>query len=400
MKKRIMALALAAVMAGSLPACSGSSGTDTTAAPAQTEAPASESKPEAKEESKAEEGDAAKTASSKGGAEGYELALVTDLGTIDDKSFNQGAWEGLKKYAEENSISYKYYQPQEGTTDSYLETIGLAIEGGAKLVVCPGFLFEEPIYMAQDKYPDVHFILLDGEPHDADYNYKTNDNVMPILFQEDQAGFLAGYAAVKDGYTKLGFMGGMAVPAVIRFGYGFVQGAEFAAEEDAVTGLEIMYNYTGAFSATPEAQSMAASWYQNGTEVIFGCGGAVGNSVMAAAQEKNARVIGVDVDQSTESETVITSAMKLLSNSVYDGVKDFYNGSFPGGRTSVFTAANNGVGIHMDTTKFEKLSQEQYAAIYKKMADGEITLVQFSADNNAPTKDLTDLTNTKVTFVE
>ena len=378
MKKRILALALAAVMAGSLTACSGSSGTDT----------------------KAGEGDAANTSSSKGGAEGYELALVTDLGTIDDKSFNQGAWEGLKKYAEENSISYKYYQPQEGTTDSYLETIGLAIEGGAKLVVCPGFLFEEPIYMAQDKYPDVHFILLDGEPHDADYNYKTNDNVMPILFQEDQAGFLAGYAAVKDGYTKLGFMGGMAVPAVIRFGYGFVQGAEFAAEEDAVTGLEIMYNYTGAFSATPEAQSMAASWYQNGTEVIFGCGGAVGNSVMAAAQEKNARVIGVDVDQSTESETVITSAMKLLSNSVYDGVKDFYNGSFPGGRTSVFTAANNGVGIPMDTSKFEKFSQEQYDAIYKKMADGEITLVQFSADNNDPTKDLTDLTNTKVTFVE
>ena len=380
MKKRILALALAAVMAGSLSACSGSSGTDTKAAPAQTEAPASESKPEAKEESKAEEGDAAKTASSKGGAEGYELALVTDLGTIDDKSFNQGAWEGLKKYAEENSISYKYYQPQEGTTDSYLETIGLAIEGGAKLVVCPGFLFEEPIYMAQDKYPDVYFILLDGEPHDADYNYKTNDNVMPILFQEDQAGFLAGYAAVKDGYTKLGFMGGMAVPAVIRFGYGFVQGAEFAAEEDAVTGLEIMYNYTGAFSATPEAQSMAASWYQNGTEVIFGCGGAVGNSVMAAAQEKNARVIGVDVDQSTESETVITSAMKLLSNSVYDGVKDFYDGSFPGGRTSVFTAANNGVGLPMDTSKFEKFSQEQYDAIYKKMADGEITLVQFSAE--------------------
>ena len=400
MKKRILALALAAVMAGSLTACSGSSGTDTKAAPAETEAPVSDSKSEAKEESKAEEGDAAKTASSKGGSEGYELALVTDLGTIDDKSFNQGAWEGLKKYAEENSISYKYYQPQEGTTDSYLETIGLAIEGGAKLVVCPGFLFEEPIYLAQDKYPDVHFILLDGEPHDADYNYKTNDNVMPILFQEDQAGFLAGYASVKDGYTKLGFMGGMAVPAVIRFGYGFVQGAAFAAEEDAVTDLEIMYNYTGAFSATPEAQSMAASWYQNGTEVIFGCGGAVGNSVMAAAQEKDAKVIGVDVDQSAESETVITSAMKLLSNSVYDGVKDFYDGSFPGGRTSVFTVANNGVGLPMDTSKFRKFSQEQYDAIYKKLADGEITLVQFSADNNDPTKDLTDLANTKVAFVE
>ena len=245
--------------------------------PAETEAPASESKSEAKEESKAGEGDAANTASSKGGSEGYELALVTDLGTIDDKSFNQGAWEGLKKYAEENSISYKYYQPQEGTTDSYLETIGLAIEGGAKLVVCPDSCLRSPSTWPRTS-TRMCTLSCGREPHDADYNYKTNDNVMPILFQEDQAGFLAGYAVVKDGYTKLGFMGGMAVPAVIRFGYGFVQGAEFAAEEDGITGLEIMYNYTGAFSATPEAQSMAASWYQNGTEVIFGCGGAVGNS--------------------------------------------------------------------------------------------------------------------------
>ena len=394
MKKRILAMALAAVMAGSLTACGGSAKTEPTQAPAGTEAPAVESK----DEGKTEGGESTEAAASQAG--GYELALVTDLGTIDDKSFNQGAWEGLKKYAEENSITYKYYQPQEGTTDAYLETIGLAIEGGAKLVVCPGFRVEEPIYIAQDKYPDIHFILLDGEPHDAEYNYKTGSNVMPILFQEDQAGFLAGYAAVKDGYTKLGFMGGMAVPAVIRFGYGFVQGAEFAAEEDGVTGVEVMYNYTGGFAATPEAQSMAASWYQNGTEVIFGCGGAVGNSVMAAAQEKNAKTIGVDVDQSSESDTVITSAMKLLSNSVYDGVKDFYDGKFPGGKTSVFTVENNGVGLPMETSKFEKFSQEQYDAIYKKLADGEITLVQFSEDNNDPTKDLTGLTNTKVTYVE
>lgn len=370
MKKTVLALALAAAMVGSLTACGGGSKTESTAAPTEAQTTAAESK--------AEEA-TTEAAASEPASGGYELALVTDLGTIDDKSFNQGAWEGLKKYAEENGISYKYYQPQEGTTDSYLETIGLAIEGGAKLVVCPGFLFEEPIYMAQDKYPDVHFILLDGEPHDAAYTYKTNDNVMPILFQEDQAGFLAGYAAVKDGYTKLGFMGGMAVPAVIRYGYGFVQ---------------------GAFAATPEAQSMAASWYQNGTQVVFGCGGAVGNSVMAAAQEKGAKVIGVDVDQSSESDTVITSAMKLLSNSVYDGVKDFYDGSFPGGKTSVFTVANSGVGLPMETSKFEKFNQEQYDAIYKKLADGEITLIQFSEDNNDPTKDLTELANTKVTFVE
>ena len=326
-----------------------------------------------------------------------ELALITDLGTIDDKSFNQGAWEGLKQYAEENGISYKYYQPQEGTTDSYIETIGLAVEGGAKLVVCPGFLFEEPIFIAQDTYPDVKFILLDGEPHSGDYSeYRTNDNVMPILFQEDQAGFLAGYAAVKDGYTKLGFMGGMAVPAVIRYGYGYVQGADAAAQELG-TNVEVMYTYTGNFDATPEAQSMAASWFQNGTEVVFGCGGAVGNSVMAAAEEAGAKVIGVDVDQSSESDTVITSAMKRLSVSVYAGVKDFYDGSFPGGETSVFTAANDGVALPMTASKFNTFSQADYDAILTKLVDGSIA--PFNATDDGSTADLT-LANTTVTFVE
>ena len=394
MKKRALAVTLAVMMAASLSACgsSNSGSGSTTAAPAETTTAA---------EAKATEAETtADTAVKSETSDGYELALVTDLGTIDDKSFNQGAWEGMKKYAEENGISYKYYQPQEGTTDSYLETIGLAIEGGAKLVVCPGFIFEEPVYLAQDQYKDVHFILLDGEPHSGDYSeYRTEANVMPILFQEDEPGFLAGYAAVKDGYTKLGFLGGMAVPAVIRYGYGFAEGADYAANEMGVDGIEIMYNYTGAFAATPEAQSMAASWYQNGTEVIFGCGGAVGNSVMAAAEEKSAKVIGVDVDQSYESDTVVTSAMKQLSVSVYDGVRDFYAGSFPGGKTSIFSAKNDGIGLPMETSKFTKFTQADYDAVYAQLKDGKITLVQPSEDNNDPTKDL-KLEKTTINFVE
>ncbi len=391
MKRRLLAVLMATAMTASLAACGGGSDAQTTTAAGEQETTTAE----------AQDGTAAETKTASEPSDGgFELALVTDLGTIDDKSFNQGAWEGLTRYAEENNISYKYYQPQEGTTDSYLETIGLAVEGGAKLVVCPGFLFEEPVYLAQDQFKDTHFILLDGEPHSGDYaEYRTNENVMPILFQEDQAGFLAGYAAVKEGYTKLGFMGGMAVPAVIRFGYGFIEGAEAAAAELGVSGIEVMYNYTGAFAATPEAQSMAASWYQNGTEVIFGCGGAVGNSVMAAAQEKGAKVIGVDVDQSFESETVITSAMKLLSNSVYDGVKAFYDGSFPGGKTSVFTVENEGVGLPMETSKFETFTQADYDAIYAKLVAGEFELVQPSADNIDPTADLT-VSATTIKYVE
>lgn len=389
MKKKVLSALLCVSMVAAMLVGCGSTASEAPVAETQEAA--------ATEEAPAVETEAELTTSSDANADGgYELALVTDLGTIDDKSFNQGAWEGLKKYAEENGISYKYYQPQEGTTDSYIETIGLAIEGGAKLVVCPGFLFEEPVYTVQKQYPDVHFILMDGEPHDADYNYETAENVMPILFQEDQAGYLAGYAVVKDGYTKLGFMGGMAVPAVIRYGYGFVQGADAAAQELGVD-VEMMYNYTGNFSATPEAQAMAASWYQNGTEVIFGCGGQVGNSVMAAAEEAGAKVVGVDVDQSGESDTIITSAMKKLSVSVYDGIKAYYDGSFPGGKTTVFTAENDGVGLPMETSKFEKFTQADYDALFAKLQGGEIT-IQNGIDDST-TADLT-LGKTTVKFVE
>lgn len=308
-----------------------------------------------------------------GGKKGYELALITDIGTIDDKSFNQGAWEGLSKYAEENNITYKYYQPSEKATDAYINSIDLAVEGGAKLVVCPGYLFENAVYQVQDKYPDVKFIILDGQPRSEDEQDLTiRDNVYAIYYSEEQAGFLAGYAAVKDGYTKLGFMGGVAVPAVIRYGYGFAQGAEYAAKELGIDKIDVKYHYANTFSATPEVQSMAASWYNQGTEVIFACGGAVGNSVMTAAEAANKKVIGVDVDQSTESETVITSAMKQLSVSVYDGITAYYNGTFPGGEVLTLGATSDAVGLPLETSKFNTFTQADYDAIYAKLVSGEI----------------------------
>ena len=331
-------------------------------------------------------------------ASGYELALVTDIGTIDDKSFNQGAWEGVEKYATEKNKTYKYYQPTAKTTAAYIDTISLAVEGGAKVVVCPGYLFEPAVFEVQDQYPDVNFILLDGEPHNEDYTeYRTNDNVCPILYQEDQAGFLAGYAAVKDGYTKLGFMGGMAVPAVMRYGYGFVQGAELAATEMNIKDLELKYHYTGGFDATPEVQSMAASWYQSGTEVIFGCGGAVGNSVMTAAEGAGAKVIGVDVDQSPESDTVITSAMKQLSNSVYDVIGDYYEGSFPGKATLTMDVTSNGVGLPMSTSKFSTFTQADYDAIYEKLVSGEITTL---TDADVTSASELPVTNVAINVIE
>lgn len=322
-------------------------------------------------------------------AEGAEIAMITDKGTIDDKSFNQGTWEGVQKYAEDNGIACQYYKPSEVSDAAYLETIGLAIQGGAKVVVCPGYLFEVAIYEAQTQYPDVKFILLDGEPHTADYaTYKTESNVLCILYAEQEAGFYAGYAAVKDGFTKLGFQGGMAVPAVIRYGYGFLQGAETAAAEMGLKegAITVMYNYSGDFAATPENQARAAGWYQTGTELIFACGGSVGNSVMSAAEAATDKfVIGVDVDQYAESATVISSALKQLGNSVYQALGTYYDGSFAGGTTQRFDSKNEGVGLAMENAKWRTFTQADYDALFTAVTGGEYTI---NSEHEIAIKDL------------
>lgn len=322
-----------------------------------------------------------------------ELALITDVGTIDDKSFNQGAWEGVEAYAKENNITYKYYQPAEQSDTAYINSIDLAVKAGAKVIVCPGFLFEVPIHTVQTQYPDVKFVILDGAPHAGDYNVEIADNTYSIFYAEEEAGFLAGYSIVKEGYTKLGFMGGMAVPAVVRFGYGFVQGAEYAAHELGLTEeVQIKYTYVGNFDASPENQAKASSWYNEGTEVIFACGGAVGNSVMKAAEAAGAKVIGVDVDQSGESETVITSSMKNLSKSVYDALTAYYGGNFPGGTSVSLDATVQGVQLPMENSRFEKFTQADYDAIYGKIVAQEIEIMNDAAvveDSGKPAEEVT-----------
>lgn len=369
--KKILAMLLSAAMVLSFGACGSTDAPadQGTTTPAETETPTEAEAPA----EDATDAPAQNTTPTEGGA---ELALVTDVGTIDDKSFNQGSWEGLEKYAKEKGISCQYYKPQAQTTDDYLSAIELAITGGAKLIVCPGYLFEPAVYQAQDLYPDAKFVLVDGTPNDSDPEnptFKTADNTYSIKYSEQQAGFLAGYAAVKDGYKKLGFMGGIAVPAVIRYGYGYIQGADAAAKEMGIAKDEITikYKYLGEFTASPEFQTEAASWYQSGTEIIFASAGGAGNSVMTAAETANGKVIGVDVDQSSESATVISSAMKELGNSVYDAVAAFYDGSFPGGTDAVLGAAEDCVGLPMDTSKWETFSKEDYDALLAKLASDE-----------------------------
>ncbi|MGO5051751.1 BMP family lipoprotein [Lachnospiraceae bacterium LCP25S3_G4] len=323
--------------------------------------------------------------SKKDSKSGYELALITDVGTIDDKSFNQGSWEGLEKYAKDNDITCKYYKPSEKSDEACLSAIDLAVKGGAKVIVTPGFLFEVPVFEAQTKYPDVSFITIDASPKDADGNEKIEKNVLSIFYAEEQAGYLAGYAAVVEGYRQLGFMGGIAVPAVIRFGYGYIQGADAAAKELGLAkgDINVKYTYVGNFDASPENNAKAAAWYNEGTECIFACGGGVGNSVMKAAETADKVVIGVDVDQSGESETVITSAMKNLGDSVYGALENYYSDKFDGGKSETLDASSDGIKLPMDTSKFKTFSQDQYDKLYEQLKDGSIKVQNDTAATDA-----------------
>ncbi len=321
----------------------------------------------------------------------YEIALITDKGNIDDKSFNQGAWEGVVEFAEANNVTHQYYKPEEASDAGYLAAIDLAVSGGAKVIVTPGFLFEVPIYEAQTKYPEVKFILLDGAPHTADYaTYETKANVASVMYAEEESGYLAGYAAVKDGLTKLGFMGGMAVPAVQAFGYGYLQGAQDAAAELGLAdgAVSVTYHYTGNFEENDTNKATAKTMYQEGTQAIFACGGSVGKSVMAAASEAGAKVIGVDVDQRYDSDTVITSATKGLGASVVSVLESIYKTNTwdtYGGKTTYFNATNNGVGLPTAVIgdaaanafdRFTSFDKAAYEAVFSKLVDGSVDPVR------------------------
>ena len=310
-----------------------------------------------------------------GDTAGVILALVTDYGTIDDGSFNQGSWEGVVAFATPRGISHQYIQPAAVSDAAYIDAIELAIVGGAQLIVTPGFLFAAAVYEAQELFPDVKFVLIDAQPNAGDGPFVA-DNTVAVLYAEEESGFLAGYAAVMEGHRELGFIGGIAVPAVVRFGTGFVEGAEYAATVLGLSAGEvsIRYAYAGTFSPAPEVQTMAAAWYNDGVEVIFAAAGGAGFSVMAAAEAAGGLVIGVDIDQADASDTVITSALKGLQVSVYSVIEDFFNGTFPGGQAKIFNAALNGVGLSMETSRFENFTMAQYNEIFARLASGEISV--------------------------
>ena len=357
--KKILALLLALAMALALVACGGSG-----------EAPASSNPADSvPDEMTSENGK-------------YEVAFIADVGQLKDKSFNQGTYDGVKLYAANNNKTYKYYQPANGdqaTDEDRADAFKLACANGAEIVVAAGFIQEAALKMAAEAYPEVNFVFIDGYPLTNSAG-EIMTNVAAVAFREEQCGYMAGYATVMDGYTKLGFMGGGGGtnPACQRYGYGFFLGADAAAKEK---GIQIEMNYSWAYGATftasPELQAMATGWYSNGTEIIFCCGGTMFQSVAAAASAEDCSVVGVDVDQSFDSPTVVTSAVKGLADAAQWAVAKHFAGQWNeiGGVATSLGAAENAVSLPTATWSMPNFTLEQYEALFADIASGKLAIV-------------------------
>ena len=363
----------------------------------------------------------------------YKVAMITDYGDITDQSFNQTTYEACKAFAEDNSIEFSYFKPAGDNTADRVAMIEKAVDEGFNVIVMPGYAFGGAIVEAAPEFPDVKFIALDvaagdlletavakaGESYDYtpenwDLNkYVDMSNVYCAVYQEELCGYMAGYAAVKLGYKNLGFLGGMAVPAVVRYGYGFVQGVDAAAADMGLTDVKVNYIYGGQFFGDADITAVMDTWYQGGTEVVFACGGGIYTSAVDAAKKVGAKVIGVDVDQAgviakyaagdgADEATIaqyldltVTSAMKGLYPATYDTLTDvIVNGNWDKyvgkietlGLVSGTDPEANYVQIPMgDGTQWsDSFTQDDYKAMVADMFDGKVTV---SNDTKKAVKD-------------
>lgn len=383
--KKITAISLALLILFSFAACGNkneSNGNVTTKAPSTSE-PTKTTTEKTETEKDEKDFDYSSVPNTMTSSDGkYELAFVTDLGQLLDKSFNQGTWEGLKRYAHENRLSYKYYQPANGnraTDEDRYNAMKAAADAGAKIVICAGYLQGEALKKTAIEYPDIKFIFIDGsviKETDSE-DSEVVKNIAAIDYNEEQSGFLAGYAAVAEGFTRLGFTGGGGGtnPPCNRFAYGYAQGAEAAAKKlGKDVELKLSWEYGASFAPSAELQTMLSGWYAEGTEVIFCCGGPMCQSAFAAASANDGAVIGVDVDQSGDSDTVITSAVKGLRESVMLVLEKIEKGEWEtfAGKLTTLGAKDNTVGLPLDSWKMKNFTKEEYLKLFESMKKGEI----------------------------
>ncbi len=353
----------------------------------------------------------------------YDVVFLADLGSIYDGGFNEHSFYGIRDYCEEKGLKYTYLQPAGNDDASRVTIFEQAVnQMKAEVLVAVGFLWDAALCQQIPNYPDTKVIFVDADDlYNIDYDYdgvddslEHQDNLAMITFAEQDCGFMAGYAAVMDGYTKLGFFGGMAVPAVIRFGYGWLEGAEAAAKElgYADGAIECKYYYTGTFDASPDQVTFVSNWYTEGTEVVFSCGGTIVNSVITAAHDgENRKIVGVDTDEyytraAVEGGTedlIITSAMKSLENTIYDAVKAAYAGGADWARYTdaglLRLGAKESAAIIAPyrAENWRVFTQEQYDAVNAKVVELHDSL---STDVKTIDEVKAGLSKVTVTYIE
>ena len=343
-----------------------------------------------------------------GDAANMKVAMVTDYGDITDQSFNQTTYEACKAWAEANNVDFTYFKPQSNSDEDRVSMIEKAVDEGYTVIVMPGYAFAPAIEKTAGNYPDVTMIALDVSAGDFSADYKLPSNLYSAVYQEELCGYMAGYAAVKLGYTKLGFLGGMAVPAVVRYGYGFVQGADAAAAETGAA-VEINYAYGNQFYGDADITAAMDTWYAAGTEVVFACGGGIYSSAAEAAQKVGGKVIGVDVDQAATIDgtygagMTVTSAMKGLGATVNTMLTAVKEGKFEGGKIDNLglvsdNPSENYVQLAPSTQFGEGFTADDYNALVKAMNAGTIKVnndITISAADNAKVATVTDQGNIK-----
>lgn len=331
----------------------------------------------------------------------YKIAMITDSGDITDQSFNQSTYEACKAFAEGKNMEFRYYKPTGDSDEARTAAFDTAVADGYNVVVVPGYLFGSMIKEVSTKNPDVTIIGLDVSAGDLG-DFTLPSNVCTFTYQEELAGYMAGYAVVKEGYKKLGFLGGIAVPAVERYGYGFVQGADAAAKEMGITSdVEVKFTYGGKFSGDATITAAMDTWYNDGTEIVFACGGGIFTSACEAAVKVNGKVVGVDVDQSATMAGLygdgicVTSAMKGLAATVTATLQDVVDGNFSKhagkienlGLVSGDDVTKNYVQLPLDSWSMTKFSKDDYKALVKDMVDGKVTVD--SSIDAMPTTEIT-----------
>ena len=323
-----------------------------------------------------------------------KVAMVTDYGDITDESFNQATYEGAKEWCEANGVKFTYYKPTGDSTEARVAMIDQAVADGYNVLLMPGYAFAGAIVETVETYPDVKFVALDVSEYDLqdakgtadDFSWAYPANLYSAVYQEELAGYMAGVAAVKLGYTKIGYLGGMAVPAVVRYGYGFVQGVNDAAKElGNVADIELKYCYGNQFYGDADITAYMDTWYNAGTQVVFACGGGIYSSAAEAAQKVNAKVIGVDVDQAPTIDgqygegMTVTSAMKGLAATVKTLLGKIAADQFEGGKVETLglvsaTPTENYVQLPASTQWADGFTEADYNALVADLFSGKITV--------------------------